>query len=121
MISETHMSSVLVQCKEKRNRVFPLLPVLKQYSCKILLLTEYHHVSSMSCPFSGPIHYRASIRSREPGISPGYYECGPLLLSLENKRKLEPKEIPSCLIPHLLVVFTRKLETLVTTLYLYFI
>ena len=57
------------------------------------------------------------IRSREPGISPGYYECGPLLLSLENRRKLEPKEIPSCLIPHLLVVFTRQLEILVTTLY----
>ena len=29
---------------------------------------------------------------------------------------MEPKEIPSCLIPRLLVVFTRQLEILVTTL-----
>ena len=30
--------------------------------------------------------------------------------------KIKPKEIPSCLIPHLLVVFTWQLEILVTTL-----
>ena len=51
-----------------------------------------------------------------PGISPGYYECGPGLLLLENRRKLEPKETPRCLIPRLLVVFTQKLEILATTL-----
>ena len=49
-------------------------------------------------------------------VEPGYYECGPQLLSVENKRKTEQKEIPSCLIPHLLVVFTRQLEILETTL-----
>ena len=32
------------------------------------------------------------------------------------RRKIEPKEIPSCLIPRLLVVFTRQLEILVTAL-----
>ena len=32
------------------------------------------------------------------------------------QRKIEPKEIPSCLIPHLLVVFTQQLQILVTTL-----
>ena len=32
-------------------------------------------------------------------------------------RKIEPKEIPSCLIPRLLVVFTRQLEILVTFLW----
>ena len=31
-------------------------------------------------------------------------------------REIEPKEIPSCLIDHLLVVFTRQLEILVTAL-----
>ena len=31
-------------------------------------------------------------------------------------KKIEPKEIPSYLIPHLLVVFTQQLEILVTTL-----
>ena len=38
----------------------------------------------------------------------------PCLLSWENRRKIEPKEIPSCLIPHLLAVFNWELEILVT-------
>ena len=60
---------------------------------------------------------RAVIKRRGPGISPGYYECGPRLLSKENSRKIEPKETPSCLIPHLLpIVFTHQLEILVTAL-----
>ena len=33
---------------------------------------------------------------------------------MENRRKIEPKEIPSRLIPRLLAVFTRQLEILVT-------
>ena len=45
----------------------------------------------------------------------GYYEHGPQLLSKENKRKIEPNETPSCLIPCLLVVFTLQLEILVTS------
>ena len=49
-------------------------------------------------------------------ISRGYYEREPWLLSLENRRKVDPKETPSWLIAHLLVVFTRQLEILVTTL-----
>ena len=50
------------------------------------------------------------------GISSGCYERGPWLLSQENRRKIEPKEIPSCLIPLLLVVFTWQLEILVKSL-----
>ena len=44
---------------------------------------------------------RAVIKSWGPGISPGYYECGPRLLLLENRRKLEPKETPPtcCIYP----------------------
>jgi len=49
---------------------------------------------------------RVVIKSRGPGIFTGYYECRPQLLLLENRRKIEPKEIPSCLILCLLVVFT---------------
>ena len=60
--------------------------------------------------------YRVVIKSRGLGIFPGYKESGPQLLLLENRRKIEPKEIPSRLIPHLLVVFARQLEILVTTL-----
>ena len=51
-----------------------------------------------------------------PWISPSYYECDPQLISWENRRKIEPEETPSCLISHLLVIFTWQLEILVTTL-----
>ena len=43
----------------------------------------------------------------------------PWLLLLENRRKIEPKEIPSCLNSRLLVVFTWQLEILVTTLHMH--
>ena len=46
------------------------------------------------------------LRGGGQGISPGYFQM-----------KIEPKETPSCLIPHPLVVFTQQLEILVTTLY----
>ena len=59
---------------------------------------------------------RAVIKRWGPGISPGYYERFPQLLSKENIRKIEPQEIPSCLIPRLLDVFTQQLEILATTL-----
>ena len=57
-----------------------------------------------------------SLSARGPGISPGYYEHGPRLLSWENTRKIEPKEIASCMIPFLLAVFTQQLEILMTAL-----
>ena len=59
---------------------------------------------------------RTVVKSQGMGISSGYYERGPLLLSQENRRKIEPKEIPRCLIPLLLVVFTWQLEILVKSL-----
>ena len=63
-------------------------------------------------------HYQGSvIKRREPEFPPCYYERFPRLLSKENKRKIELKEILSCLIPRLLVLFTRQLEILVTTLH----
>ena len=62
---------------------------------------------------------QAVIESRGLGISAGFYECVPRLLSLENRRKIEQKEIPNCSIPHLLVVFTQQLEILVTTLFVF--
>ena len=60
---------------------------------------------------------KAVIKRQGPGIFPTYFERDPQLLSKENRRKLEPKEILSCSIPRLLVVFTQQLEILVTTLY----
>ena len=61
-------------------------------------------------------YYRAVTKRRGPGIFPGYYERGPRLLSKENGKKIERKEIPSCLILRLLFVFAWQLEILVTTL-----
>ena len=58
---------------------------------------------------------RAVIKRQGLGISTSYYERGPQVLSKENRRKrIEPKETPSCLILCLLVVFTQQLEILVT-------
>ena len=58
-----------------------------------------------------------SLRAGGRGFPPATMSVAPRLLLLENRRKLEPKETPRCLIPHLLVVFTRQLEILTTTLY----
>ena len=60
---------------------------------------------------------KAVIKRQGPGIFPGEYECGPWLLLLENRRKIEPKEIPSCSIPPYLLYLPWQLEILVTTLY----
>ena len=51
------------------------------------------------------------IKRQGPGISLGYYDNDPRLLLKESKRKIIPKETPSCsMIPRLLVVFTLQLE-----------
>ena len=57
-----------------------------------------------------------SLRAGGRGFSPATKRVAPRLLLLENRRKIEPKGIPSRLIPLLLVVFTRQLEILMTTL-----
>ena len=53
---------------------------------------------------------RAVTKSRGLGISSGYFYW-------KTEEKQDQKKIPSYLIPLLLVVFTRQLEILVTTLY----
>ena len=57
------------------------------------------------------IQVKAVIKRQGLGIFPGYYEYGPrIVLYQENKRNREPKEIPSCLIPCLLVAFTLNIK-----------
>ena len=75
-----------------------------------------HSLALSQCGLQKCGGLRVVIKSRGPGIFPGYQESGPRLLLLENRRKIEPKEIAIYLIPRLLVVFTRQLEILVTTL-----
>ena len=53
-----------------------------------------------------------SLRGGGQGFPPATINVTPRLLLLENGRKIEPKVTPSCLIPHLLVVFTQQLGTL---------
>ena len=82
----------------------------------------YHNncilLKATNCRFFFGITFTGlSFRAGGRGFSPATIkESGPRLLLLENRRKIEPKEIPSRLIPRLLVVFTRQLEILVTTL-----
>ena len=57
------------------------------------------------------IQVKAVIKRQGLGIFPGYYEYSPrIVLYQENKRNREPKEIPSCLIPCLLVAFTLNIK-----------
>ena len=49
------------------------------------------------------------------GISSGYYECGPRLLSYENRRKIESKETPSRLMPAYLWYLTGHLKIILAT------
>ena len=55
-----------------------------------------------------------SLRAGGRGFSPATKRVAPGLLLSDYRRKIEPKEISSHLIPRLLVVFTRQLEILVT-------
>ena len=69
-----------------------------------MVLKHLHHASGLS------------LRAGGRGFSPATKRVAPCYFLLENRTKIEPKEIPSHLIPRLLVVFTRQLEILVTTL-----
>ena len=62
------------------------------------------------------VHTWLSLRAGGQGFPPANKKVSPWLLSWENRREMEPKEISSCLIPDLFVVFTQQLEILVTAL-----
>ena len=49
---------------------------------------------------------RAVMKERELGISQATMNAAPGYFHRKNRRKIEPKEIPGCLIPRVLVVFT---------------
>ena len=59
--------------------------------------------------------FTAVIKSRELGFPPATMNIAPGYFH----RKIEPEEIPSYLIPRILVVFTRQLEISVTALYMH--
>ena len=75
-----------------------------------------YHVQCHLISWCDLVRTGLSSRAGGQGFSPATKRVAPWLLLLENRRKIEPKEIPSRLIPRLLVVFTRQLEILVTTL-----
>ena len=83
--------------------------VFKEFLGGDVLLEAYNEIY---CGFI----FRAVIKRWGPGISPNYYEHVPWLLSSGNRKEIEPKGIPSCFIPSLLVVlFTWRLEIVVTS------
>ena len=57
-----------------------------------------------------------SLRAGGRGFSPATKRVVPGFFYWKIEEKIEPKEIPSCWIPRLLVVFNQQLEILVTTL-----
>ena len=85
-------------------------------SCKLCDNNSIVILLYQSALFSYP---GLSLRGGDQGFSRLLWTW-PLQLLLENTRKVEPKVTPSCLIPHLLVVFTQQLGILVTTLHAIF-
>ena len=61
-------------------------------------------------------HPGLHIATKYPKAEPKKGTMKYLQIKLKKRRKIEPKEIASRLIPRLLVVFTWQLEILVTTL-----
>ena len=59
---------------------------------------------------------RAVVLGRGPGNSLVTMKVTPDYFHKKKGRKVGPQQIPSCLIPALLVVFTQKLEILATAL-----
>ena len=84
--------------------------------CPLFVLHLHHFEKGCTLHNFIPDQEGLSLRGGGREFPPGYYECGSCLLSQENRRKIEPKEIPGCLIPRLLVVLTWQLEILVTAL-----
>ena len=60
--------------------------------------------------------FRAVIKRQGLWISPATINVVSVYFHGKNRRKTEPKEIPSCLIPCLLAVFIWQLEIVVTSL-----
>ena len=57
------------------------------------------------------------LRGDSRGFPPATMNVALSYFHRKIERKIEPKEIPSCFIPCLLVVFTRQLEILVASLH----
>ena len=105
--SRIEMHLLLLQLLSPENENSFTRVTLSEYSGSLTTLWTQTLLNKDNGHFSAsPVtnYHRAVIKSRGP--SPAYYEFGPGLLLLENRRKLEPKETPRCLIPRLLVVFS---------------
>ena len=105
--SRIEMHLLLLQLLSPENENSFTRVTLSEYSGSLTTLWTQTLLNKDNGHFSAsPVtnYHRAVIKSRGP--SPAYYECGPGLLLLENRRKLEPKETPRCLIPRPLVVFS---------------
>ena len=83
---------ILLTCKPLKISIWM---TTRSIPCHSLAARQDDKVSLKSCNIIKPnLIIRTVIKSRGPGIFPGYYACGPRLLLLENRRNTEPKEIP---------------------------
>ena len=86
----------------------------EQFLLLEMLITTYQWVSTLVRKRLGEHHKqtisaaRLSLRGGGQGFLPASINFAPRLLSKENRRKIGPKETPSCLIPPQLVVSTLK-------------
>ena len=96
----------IVHNKKWRNMVMLVLcskydSIALYFSLKVLLIQQIGSI-------------RAVIKGGGRGIFSCYYEHDPRLFAQESRGKIELKEINSCLIPCLFLVFNPQLEILVT-------
>ena len=83
---------ILLTCKPLKISIWM---TTRSIPCHSLAARQDDKVSLKSCNVIKPdLIIRTVTKSRGPGIFPGYYACGPRLLLLENRRNIEPKEIP---------------------------
>ena len=83
---------ILLTCKPLKISIWM---TTRSIPCHSLAARQDDKVSLKSCNIIKPdLIIRTVIKSQGPRIFPGYYACGPRLLLLENRRNIEPKEIP---------------------------
>ena len=96
------MAPLLYQQREAASRLSNGLPTMEIESSMQAIQNRFLRIISELEDFTP----EAVIKRQGLGIFPAYFEHGPRLLSKENRRKIEAKEIPSCLILCLLAAFT---------------
>ena len=93
------------------NKAIIIIPLCLLLDMRMIIANSVLHTSLAIC-------HRAVTKSRGLGMFPSYYEyAGAPATFIGNKRKTEPKELPFCTIPLLLIAYSPQLEILLTVLH----